>query len=403
MDAIRPLVEKLAQELAEEVISLRRTIHAYPEIAFDEFKTSELIQQKLSQWGIPYRANIATTGVVALIEGVPSSHGPVIALRADMDALPIAEESGKAYCSTRPGYMHACGHDAHTAMLLGTGKILNDLRNHFQGRVMLIFQPSEERHPGGARIMLKEGIFQTLKPDLIFGQHVLPELETGTVGLCPGKYMASTDEFYIRVMGQGGHGATPHLNIDPVVVASEIVLALQTLVSRRAHPAMPTVISVGKMVADGLANVIPDHVEMEGIIRTFDDAWRATLHDLLRETVSGIAQSHGATAEVTISKGYPALYNDPAVTERVQRYAQQYFGDSRVKTLPQRMTADDMAYFLKEVPGTYFRLGTGNREKGITANLHTARFDIDEEALQQGVAFMAYLVLSEMSHRQTPH
>lgn len=395
MDDIKTIVNGLASDAIDEVLDIRRRIHAYPEISFDEVKTSELIQQKLTEWGIRFQAGIATTGVVALIEG-HNPEGPVIALRADMDALPIEEKNEVEYASTRPGYMHACGHDAHTAMVLGAGKIIHDLRDYFSGKVMLIFQPSEEMYPGGAKVMLEEGIFSRVKPDLIFGQHVLPELEAGTVGMRGGQYMASTDEFYIRVHGKGGHGATPHLNIDPVVIASEIVIALQTLVSRKAHPAMPTVISVGKMVADGLPNVIPDTVDMEGIIRTFDDEWRSKLHQHLKDTVKGIAQSHGANADVNIAHGYPAIYNNPEITDRVKQYAQSYWGKQQVEELPQRMTADDMAYFLKEVPGTYYRLGTGNAAKGITSNLHTSTFNIDEDTLLPGMAFMAYITLSEL-------
>ncbi len=395
MDDIKTIVNGLAHDTIDEVVSIRRKIHAYPEISFDEYKTSELIQQKLKEWGIHFQGGIATTGVVALIEG-HNPEGPVIAMRADMDALPIEEKNDVEYASVRPGYMHACGHDAHTAMVLGAGKIIHELRDYFSGKVMLIFQPSEETYPGGAKVMLEEGIFSKIKPDLIFGQHVLPELNSGTIGMRPGQYMASSDEFYIRVRGKGGHGATPHLNIDPVVIASEIVLALQTLVSRKAHPAMPTVISVGKMIADGLPNVTPEIVDMEGIIRTFDDKWRKEMHQLVKNTVKGISHSHGATAEVNIIHGYPSIYNDVDVTARVKRYAEIYWGKQNVKNLPQRMTSDDMAYFLKEVPGTYYRLGSGNPEKGITANLHSSTFDIDEETLLPGMAFLSYVVLSEL-------
>lgn len=399
MDDLIKIVNSLASDMMDEVIAIRRAIHAYPEIAFDEFKTSALIRQKLTAWGIHFQAGIATTGVVALIEGY-NPEGPVIALRADMDALPIEEKNDAEYASTRPGYMHACGHDAHTAMVLGAGKIIHSLREYFSGKVMLIFQPSEEMYPGGAKVMLEEGLFGRIKPDILFAQHVLPELNAGTMGLRAGQYMASTDEFYIRVKGKGGHGATPHLNIDPIVIAAEIIMALQTLVSRNANPAMPTVISVGKMIADGMPNVIPDTVDMEGIIRTFDEIWRKELHQLVKETAKGIAKTSGGTSEVNIAHGYPALYNNPEITERVKNYAYTFWGKPNVAELPQRMTADDMAYFLKEVPGTYYRLGTGNPEKGIISNLHSSTFDIDEDTLLPGMAFLAYITLSELEREK---
>ena len=399
MDDLKSIVNGLASDFVDEVLAIRRAIHAYPEISFDEVRTSELIQKKLAEWGIRFQAGIATTGVVALIEG-HNPEGPVIALRADMDALPIEEKNELEYASTRPGYMHACGHDAHTAMVLGAGKIIHELRDYFSGKVMLIFQPSEEMYPGGAKVMLEEGIFSRVKPDLIFGQHVLPELHAGTIGLRGGEYMASTDEFYITVKGRGGHGATPHLNVDPVVVGAEIVMALQTIVSRNANPAMPTVVTTGKFIADGMPNVTPENAYLEGIVRTFDDDWRKKIHERIKITAENIARRHGAKAEVKIAHGYPAIYNNPNVTERVKEYALNYWGKQNVETLPQRMTADDMAYFLREIPGTYYRLGTGNPEKGITSNLHTSTFNIDEDTLLPGMAFLSYIALSELEREK---
>ena len=251
-------------------------------------------------------------------------------------------------------------------------------------------------YPGGAKVMLEEGIFSRVKPDLIFGQHVLPELEAGTVGMRGGEYMASTDEFYITVKGRGGHGATPHLNVDPVVVGAEIVMALQTIVSRNANPAMPTVVTTGKFIADGMPNVTPDKAYLEGIVRTFDAEWRKAIHEKIRTIAETTARKHGAKVEVKIAHGYPAIYNNPAVTERVFGYARNFWGANNVITLPQRMTADDMAYFLQEIPGVYYRLGTGNKAKGITANLHSGNFNIDEDALLPGMAFLAGIALSEM-------
>ena len=395
MNDLKTIISSIADELTQEVITIRRHIHQYPEISFDEYKTAEFICKTLTNWGIPFQQGIATTGVIALIEGT-AGEGKTIALRADMDALPIEEKNEVDYASTRPGYMHACGHDAHIAMVLGAGKIINDLKEYISGRVMLIFQPSEEMYPGGAKVMLEEGIFNKIKPDIILGQHVLPELQSGTMGLRPGEYMASTDEFYIAVKGKGGHGATPHLNIDPVVISSEIVLALQQLVSRKANPAMPTVLSIGKFIADGMPNVIPEIVHMEGIIRTFNEQWRKELQQLIKSTAQGIAAAHGAKAEVNIAHGYPTLYNNPPITARVEQYAGIYLGTENVIALPQRMTADDMAYFLKEVPGCYYRLGIGNSEKGITGNLHSSTFDIDETALTHGMGLMAFITLSEL-------
>lgn len=395
MNDLKTIISSIADELAQEVVAIRRHIHQYPEISFDEYKTADYICKTLEDWGIPFQRGIATTGIVALIEGT-AGEGQTIALRADMDALPIEEKNDVPYASSRPGYMHACGHDAHMAMVLGAGKIINDLKEYVSGRVMLIFQPSEEMYPGGAKVMLEEGIFNKIKPDIILGQHVLPELQSGTMGLRAGEYMASTDEFYIAVKGKGGHGATPHLNIDPVVISAEIVLALQQLVSRRANPAMPTVVSIGKLIADGMPNVIPDIVQMEGIIRTFDEQWRKELQRLIKSTAQGIAAAHGAKAEVSIAHGYPTLYNNPQITSRVEQYAATYLGEENVIGLPQRMTADDMAYFLKEIPGCYYRLGIGNINKGITGNLHSSTFNIDEEALTHGMGLMAFITLSEL-------
>ncbi len=385
-------IKRRAEQYREEVISLRRTIHANPELAFEEYETAGLVSAYLEKHGIDHATGIAKTGVVGIIRG-RNPESRTVALRADMDALPIHEKNEVDYRSLHDGRMHACGHDVHTASLLGAARILSELRDRFQGSVKLIFQPSEEKYPGGAKVMIEEGVLKDPAPAVIFGQHVYPELEAGKVGMKSGKYMASTDEIHITVTGKGGHGAIPHRNVDPVLIASHLVVALQQVVSRNASPAMPTVLSFGRFLAEGQTNIIPDEVKLSGIMRTFDETWRAEMKQRITTLATGLAESMGGRCEVFIDPGYPFLVNDPATTEKARQHAIEYLGGEHVEDLELRTTAEDFAYFSQQVPGCFYRLGTRNEKAGITSNLHTATFNVDERSLQTGMGLMAWLAV----------
>ena len=389
-------IKSKSETIFSEVVSNRRHLHANPELSLKEYETSKFVQGKLSECGISFKTGIAETGVVATVEGnEPSSK--TIALRADMDALPITEANDVAYKSKNVGVMHACGHDVHTASLLGTAKILNDLRNEFSGTVRLIFQPSEEKMPGGANLMIQEGVLKNPIPSSIFGQHVHPPLEAGKFGFCGGQYMASADEVHIRVVGKGGHGALPQDVIDPILIASHIIVALQQVVSRKALPSVPTVLSIGKVIANGATNIIPDEVKIEGTFRSMDETWRQQAHDIIEQTAQGIAQSFGGRCEVNIPQGYPSLFNNEALTTFAKKSAIDYFGNENVVDLNPRMTGEDFAFYTHHVDGCFYRMGTGNVSKGITSPVHTPTFNIDEDALKYSPGFMAWLALEQLA------
>jgi amidohydrolase len=394
MDSLKDKIKALASSYAGEVIEIRRHLHRYPELSFREFDTARFIAGKLSEYGITYQDKVAGTGIVGMISGKGPA-GRVVALRADMDALPIQEKNEAAYRSLNDGVMHACGHDAHMACLLGAAKILQEISDDFGGTVKLIFQPSEESYPGGAKVMIDEGVLKNPEPEVIFGQHVFPEMETGRIGMRPGKYMASTDEVFITVKGRGGHAAIPDKVIDPVLIASHIVVALQQIVSRRSSPVMPTVVSFGKIWSEGRTNIIPDEVKLEGIIRTFDEDWRREIKEQIKTIACGLAESMGGSCEVFIDQGYPALVNDVELTRRTWQHATDYLGSSYVESLEMRMTAEDFSYYAREIPACFFRLGTRNEKMGITSNLHAATFDIDERSLETGMGIMAWFAISE--------
>lgn len=389
-------IKNSAKLLLPELINIRRYLHRNPELSMKEEKTSAFIAAKLDEYGIKYTRGIAVHGIVALIEGKNPSKR-TIALRADMDALPILEDNNTEYCSTVPGVMHACGHDVHMTCLLGAAHLLQQLRNEFEGTIKLLFQPSEEQFPGGASMMIKEGALKNPAPEQMFGQHVLPSLEAGKIGLKPGKYMASTDEIYLTVKGKGGHGATPDLNIDPVLIAAHILVALQQIISRDKNPVLPAVLSFGRFIADGRTNIIPSEVKMEGTLRTFDEKWRADAHQKITKLATGLAESMGGTCEVFIDKGYPFLVNDDKVTAQTKEAAIQYLGAENVVDLDMRLTAEDFAYYTQLVPSCFYRLGVANESRGIVHNLHTPKFDVDETSLETGAGFMAYLAFSAMT------
>ena len=395
MPHLKNRIKRLAGGYLKEVTLIRRHLHAHPELSTVEALTSAFIAKQLATWGIEHHTGISGYGIVALIHGTkPGSK--VMALRADMDALPIREKNKVPYVSKNPGVMLACGHDVHMASLLGTARILKSLEDELHGTVKLIFQPSEERYPGGALPMIKAGVLENPRPEFIIGQHVFPELEAGKIGLRSGKYMASTDEIHLLVKGKGGHAAIPQKVIDPVVIAAHIIIALQQIVSRNAKPTTPSVLSFGRVIADGQANIIPDEVRISGTMRTFDEEWRREMQNRIRTISASIAEGMGGRCEVTVDSGYPFVYNDPALTKKVRGYAEQYLGKENVTELEMRMTAEDFSYFANEIPGCFYRLGVMNESMGITSNLHSATFDADESSLETGMGLMAWIVINEL-------
>lgn len=396
MESIKQKIKKLAAGFYDEILQVRRHIHMHPELSNEEYKTSDYIASKLVEYNINYTKGVFNTGILAVIEG-KSTEGPVIALRADIDALPVNEKNEVDYKSVYDGKMHACGHDAHTASVLGAARILNQLREYFHGTVKLIFQPAEEKIPGGACFMIEEGVLENPSVDKIFGQHVFPELEAGKVGFKTGMYMASTDEINIEITGKGGHAAMPDILTDPVLIASQIVVSLQQIVSRNANYNIPTVLSFGRFIADGTYNVIPDKVKLKGTFRTFSEEWREKAHRRINEIATSVAQGYGGSCEVFINKGYPYLENNEELTLKAKKNAEHYLGKQNVVELKLRMTAEDFAYFSAAVPGCFYRLGTANTAKGINANLHTPYFNIEEEVLETSMGLMAWLAYNELT------
>ncbi|MEQ9405337.1 MAG: M20 family metallopeptidase [Cyclobacteriaceae bacterium] len=388
-------IKALSEEYFEEIRSIRRHLHANPELSFEEENTATFIEKKLLEFGINNVERVAKTGVSFCLNGRES--GKTIALRADIDALPIQEANEVSYRSKNEGIMHACGHDVHTSNLLGVAKILNELKNEWTGTIKFIFQPAEEKSPGGASILINEGILENPRPASILGQHVMPLIDAGKVGFRKGKYMASADEVYLTVKGKGGHAAMPENFIDPIAIASQIIVALQQIVSRFANPKMPTVLSFGKIEGGNATNVIPDVVKIEGTFRTFDEVWRAEALDKIKAIATSIAESMGGSCEVTYAAGYPFLVNEEAYTERNIRAAKEYLGDENVEELDLWMAAEDFASYSHHVDACFYRLGTRNDEKGIISGVHTPTFDIDESSLKIGMGLMAYLAVNELT------
>lgn len=373
----------LVAEQLETFVGFRHHIHANPELSFQEENTSAFIASRLRAWGISFQSGLAGTGIVALIEGKNPSLR-VIALRADMDALPIQEMNEVPYKSTNAGVMHACGHDVHSACLLGAAKLLQETRADWEGTVKLIFQPGEEKHPGGASLLIKEGVLDNPKPSAIVALHVYPHLPYGQLGFRSGQYMASADEIYITVKGRGGHAALPHQTVDPIVIAANLLVSLQQVISRQCNPLSPSVLSFGKIQGGVAGNVIPDEVTLEGTLRCFDEVWRAKAHELIKTHTLGLCRALGGDAVVEIPMGYPSLFNDPSVTEKVRGMATQVVGESNVIDLDLRMAAEDFSFYTHQVPGCFFRLGTsfeGQFEKPV----HNAQFDIYDKAIGIGV------------------
>jgi amidohydrolase len=396
MDQIKKKIRALSKENLQQFISWRRHLHAHPELSMQEHATAAFVSARLTEMNIKHQTGVAQTGIVAIIHG-RNPEKKAIALRADMDALPIEEANDVAYKSQNPGVMHACGHDVHTSSLLGVAHILAELKDDFEGTVKLFFQPSEERYPGGAIQMIRAGAMENPRPAHVFGQHVYPELEAGMVGVRAGDYMASTDEIFLTITGKGGHAAQPSRLVDPVLIASHIVVALQQIVSRQASPDVPTVLSFGRFIANGQTNIIPDQVRIAGTLRTFDEAWRQEAHRRITSMAQNIAQSMGAQCEVFVDHGYPFVYNDPALAGNVKKWAVELLGADKVIDLPLRMTAEDFSYFANEVPSCFYRLGVANSVHGITSGLHTNTFDVDEKSLETSVALMAWIAVNALA------
>ncbi|MDZ7607011.1 MAG: M20 family metallopeptidase [Cyclobacteriaceae bacterium] len=392
---IKNKIKQLAAAQAGKVIEVRRHLHSHPELSFKEFETAKYVAAILREFGMEPQEGIAGTGVSVLIQG-RNPEKKSIALRADMDALPIHETNNIPYKSLNAGVMHACGHDVHTSSLLGTAAILNEIKNDFEGTVKLIFQPGEEVAPGGASMMIREGILKNPAPKSIFAQHVTPLLPVGKIGFREGLYMASADELYITVHGKGGHAAMPDKNIDPVLIASHIIVALQQIVSRRATPTIPSVLSFGKFIANGATNIIPDEVKIEGTFRTLNENWRREAKEKMKKLAEGLAESMGGSCDFKIVHGYPFLYNDIALTKRSKNHAIEYMGAENVVDLDIWMAAEDFAFYSQQIDSCFYRLGVRNEQKGIISNVHTSTFNIDEDALETGAGLMAWIAVREL-------
>jgi amidohydrolase len=389
MNNLKEKITRLASSYSQSFIDVRHHLHANPELSYQEHKTSEFIQERLKEYGIPYKV-MAETGVIGLIEGKnPSSR--VIALRADIDALPIEEKNEVPYKSKNHGVMHACGHDVHTTILLGASKILNELKSEWEGTVKLIFQPGEERNPGGASILIKEGVLKDPAPSAIFGLHVHPSLPVGKFSFRPGKVMASADELYITVRGKGGHAAAPHLTADTILIASHIVVALQQVISRNNDPFSPSVLSICSVQGGNTTNVIPSEVKLMGTFRALDENWRHKAHELIKKITTLTAESMGASVDIHIDVGYPAVMNNEKLTEQARQLAGEIAGEENIETTEMRMGAEDFGYYSQVIPGCFYRLGVGNADKGITATVHTPLFNIDESAIRNGIEMMTWL------------
>jgi hippurate hydrolase len=385
---LKEKIQALARQFHHEMIEIRRHLHQHPELSYVEFETSKYIQEQLTHIGIPFTV-MATTGVVGIIKG-KNPDKKIIALRADIDALPIQEANDSSYKSKKDGIMHACGHDVHTTCLLGAAKILHALQHEWEGTVKLIFQPGEEKNPGGASIMIKEGVLENPKPQAIYALHVHPGLTLGQLSFRSGMVMASADELYFTIKGKGGHAAAPHLATDPILIGSHLVTSLQQVISRNKNPLYPSVLSITSFQGGSTTNVIPHEVKLMGTFRAMDETWRSEAHHLIERISHQVVESMGGKLELHIDKGYPVVYNDEALTENARVWASQYMGAEHVEETEMRMGAEDFGYYAQEIPGCFFRLGVMNKEKGIIHGVHTPQFNIDEDAIEIGMGMMAW-------------
>ena len=382
-------IKDLAKKYSPEFIEVRHHLHAHPELSYQEFETSKFVQRKLTEYNIPFEVK-ATTGVIGLIKG-KNPESRIVALRADMDALPINEQTDVSYKSTKQGIMHACGHDVHTTCLLGASKILNETKDNWEGTVKLIFQPGEEKNPGGASLLIREGVLENPKPQSIFALHVNPQLEVGKLSFRSGKVMASADEIYITIKSKGGHAAAPQLTADTILITSHLIVALQQVISRNNNPLLPSVLSITSVQGGYTTNVIPSEVKLMGTFRAMDEEWRFKAHDIIRKLSTELVHSMGAEIDLHIDIGYPTFYNNEQLNDLAKKIAEHYMGADKVEETEIRMGAEDFGYYSQQIPGCFFRLGTGNKQKGITAGVHTPLFNIDEDAIETGMGMRAFL------------
>jgi amidohydrolase len=387
-------IKELAFKGKETCIAWRRHLHANPELSFHEVQTAEYIRAALQSMGFKNIETIGDTGILVTIHG--GKKGKTVLLRADTDALPIQESNVLAYQSTAPGVMHACGHDAHTAMLLLASKILIELETYLAGTIKILFQPAEELIPGGALKMIKAGVLKKPDVDAAIGQHVMPGLPVGKVGIKSGRFMASSDNFTVTVRGKGGHAAMPENLIDPVLISGHLIVALQQVVSRNRSPKIPTVLSIGKVIAQGSSNVIPDEVVLEGTFRTLDPEWREEALVRIEKLVTEFTEAMGGTCAIDFSRGYPPLQNDPTLTAGIKASIIEYVGADNVVDVDSWMAAEDFAHYSQLVPSTFYLLGTRNEAKGIASGLHTSTFNIDEDVLHMGAGLMAWLAYRQL-------
>ncbi len=388
-------IQQKAKEIFPEIQMFRRHLHQYPELSFEEFKTAKFIESELCKMGIPFQSKIAGTGIIAFIHG-KNKEKKCIALRADMDALPIQEKNLIPYASKNDGVMHACGHDVHTACLIGAAKILIDLKDQFEGTIKLIFQLAEEKSPGGASLMIKEGVLENPQVEHIIGLHVDPSLPVGTIGFKAGQYMASADEIHVNIKGKGGHAAMPHQTVDPISIAAVMINSLQQVISRKNNPTLPSVLSFGKIQGGHTTNVIPDSVVLAGTFRTFDEQWRKEAKRLIKQICDHTALAFDATVDINFPEGYPCLINDEEKTGFLKEKAQNYLSEENIKNLPIRMSSEDFSFYTQQIPGTFFRLGTNHNNEQFMHAVHTPYFDIDEKALEIGAGLMAYFALESL-------
>lgn len=391
-------IKALSEKYFDEVLNIRRHLHSHPELSFQEYKTADFIEEQLRRIGITDFERKADTGITFLLKG-KSDNGKTIAMRADMDALPIIEANDVPYKSQNEGVMHACGHDVHTACLLGAVRILKELQDHYSGTIRVIFQPGEEKFPGGATLMIKEGILENPKPDRILGQHVMPLIPAGKVGFRKGMYMASADEIFATVRGKGGHAAMPENLVDPVLITSHIIVALQQIISRNCSPKLPSVLSFGRIEALGATNVIPNEVKIEGTFRTYDETWRFDAHRRMIKMAEGIAEAMGGSCEFNVMTGYPHLKNHPEYTQNNIEAAKAYLGEENVQELDLWLAGEDFAFYSHHVDACFYRLGTRNEERGIVSGVHTPTFDIDESSMKIGMGLFAWLTIAELNRQ----
>lgn len=391
---IQAIITQQSNRIFEKVKGYREHLHRFPELSFQEFNTMKFVSDTLSSLGINHQTKVGDTGVVALIYGKHLKGDELcVGLRADLDALPILEENEVEYKSQVQGVMHACGHDVHTAILLGVAEILNELKDELPQPVKLIFQPGEEKNPGGATLMIRDGVLENPAVKEMYALHVFPDMNVGKVGFREGVYMASCDEIYITIHGKGGHGAVPQSTIDPILIGASIVTSLQQLVSRKCDPTIPCVLSFGYFEGLGATNIIPSKVHLKGTFRTMNEKWRKEAWEFIRLQVDLIAKANGGTADIEISEGYPYLENNGLITNSLKQKAISYLGEENVEVLPIRMTSEDFAFYSQEVPVCFFRLGVRNESKGIVHGVHNSAFDIDEDALKTGMQVMCLAVL----------